>query len=37
MVGINLGGASGGEVLSPTIYPKIVASIPFKKDLMATR
>ena len=36
MVGINLGGASGGEVLSPTIYPKIVASIPFKKDLMAT-
>lgn len=36
MVGINLGGASGGEVLSPTIYPKIVASIPFKKDLMVT-
>ena len=36
MVGINLGGASGGEVLSPTIYPKIVSSIPFKKDLMAT-
>lgn len=36
MAGINLGGASGGEVLSPTIYPKIVASIPFKKDLMAT-
>ena len=34
MVGINLGGASGGEVLSPTIYPKIVASIPFKKDLI---
>ena len=36
MVGINLGGASGGEVLSPTIYPKIVASIPFKKDLKVT-
>ena len=36
MVGINLGGAVSGEVLSPTIYPKIVASVPFKKDLMAT-
>lgn len=36
MVGINLGSMSGGEVLAPTIYPKILASIPFKKDLMAT-
>lgn len=36
MVGINLGGASSGEILSPMIYPKIVSSVPFKKDLMAT-
>ena len=33
MVGINLGGASGGEVLSPTIYPKIVASIPYNCEI----
>lgn len=36
MVGINLGSMGGGEVLAPTIYPKIISSIPFKKDLMAT-
>ena len=36
MVGINLGGASSGEILAPTIYPKIVSSIPFRKDLMET-
>jgi len=36
MVGINLGGASNGEILAPMIYPKIVSSIPFKKDLMMT-
>ena len=36
MVGINLGSMGGGEVLAPTIYPKILASIPFKKELMAT-
>ena len=36
MVGINLGGASSGEILAPTIYPKIVSSIPFRKELMET-
>ena len=36
MVGINLGGASSGEILAPAIYPKIVSSIPFRKDLMVT-
>ena len=36
MVGINLGGASSGEILAPTIYPKIVSSIPFRKDLIET-
>lgn len=36
MVGINLGSMGGGEVLAPTIYPKILASVPFKKELMAT-
>ena len=36
MVGINLGGASSGEILAPTTYPKIVSSIPFRKDLMET-
>ena len=36
MVGINLGSMGGGEVLAPTIYPKILARVPFKKELMAT-
>ena len=36
MVGINLGSMSGGEVLSPKIYPKIIASVPFQKELMNT-
>lgn len=34
MVGINLGSMSAGEVLSPKIYPKIIASVPFQKELM---
>lgn len=37
MVGINLGDMTGGEVLSPKIYPKVLASIPFQKDIMYTR
>lgn len=36
MAGINLGSMGGGEVLAPTIYPKILASVPFKKELMKT-
>ena len=34
MVGINLGSMSAGEVLSPKIYPKIIASVPFQQELM---
>ena len=36
MAGINLGDVAGGEVLSPKMYPKILASIPFQKELMQT-
>lgn len=37
MAGVNLGDMGGGDVLSPTIYPKIMQSIPFKRDLMYTK
>lgn len=37
MAGICLGDMTGGEVLSPKIYPKVLASIPFQKDIMYTR
>jgi Uncharacterized protein involved in exopolysaccharide biosynthesis len=38
MAGVNLGDmGGGGDVLSPTIYPKIMASVPFQKDLMQTK
>lgn len=37
MAGINLGSIGGDEVLSPKIYPKILASVPFQKDLMKTQ
>ncbi len=36
IAGINLNTNSGGAVLSPMIYPRIVQSIPFKKALMQT-
>lgn len=36
MAGINLGDIGGGEVLSPKIYPKILSSVPFQKDVMKT-
>lgn len=35
MAGINLG-SGGGSNISPTMYPKIVNSIPFQKELMKT-
>ena len=35
MAGINLGGMGGSEI-APTLYPKIVYSIPFQKELMQT-
>lgn len=38
MAEVNIGDAlGGGDVLSPTIYPKIMASVPFQKDLMYTK
>ncbi|WP_421919710.1 Wzz/FepE/Etk N-terminal domain-containing protein [Marinifilum sp.] len=35
MAGINLGSMGGSEI-PPTLYPKIVNSIPFQKELMKT-
>jgi len=34
MAGINLGGMSGGSTIPPTLYPKIVSSLPFQKEMM---
>jgi len=36
MAGINLGSMGGGSTIPPTLYPKIVNSIPFQKELMKT-
>lgn len=36
IVGINLGSPMGGEILSPTVYPQIINSVPFCKELMQT-
>lgn len=36
MAGINLGSMGSGDVLSPKIYPKILSSVPFQKELMQT-
>lgn len=33
MAGINLGSSGSGDVLSPKIYPKILSSVPFQKEL----
>lgn len=37
MAGFNLNDITGGEVLPPTIYPQIMESVTFKKDLMYTK
>lgn len=37
MAGISIGSMDDGEVLSPKIYPKVLASVPFQKELMKTR
>jgi uncharacterized protein involved in exopolysaccharide biosynthesis len=34
MAGINLGSMSSGEVLSPTVYPKILNNVYFQKELL---
>ncbi|WP_282016599.1 Wzz/FepE/Etk N-terminal domain-containing protein [Marinifilum flexuosum] len=36
MAGINLGAMGAGSTISPTLYPKIVNSIPFQKELIQT-
>jgi hypothetical protein len=34
LAGINLGGLSGGSEIPPSLYPKIISSVSFKKDLL---
>lgn len=34
LAGINLGGISAGSDIPPTLYPKIVSSVNFKKELL---
>jgi hypothetical protein len=36
MAGINLGSMGGGSTIPPSLYPKIVNSVPFQKELMKT-
>jgi len=36
MAGINLGSMGGGSTIPPTLYPKIVKSVPFQKEMMQT-
>ncbi|MDQ1772716.1 exopolysaccharide biosynthesis protein [Labilibaculum sp. A4] len=36
MAGINLGSMGGGSDIPPSLYPKIISSIPFQKELMQT-
>jgi len=37
MMGMNIGvGAGGGETLSPNVYPQIVKSVPFTREIMQT-
>ncbi len=37
MAGINLGSLSSGEVLSPTVYPKIMDNVNFQKELIYSK
>jgi len=34
LAGINLGGVSGGSDIPPTLYPQIVASVPYRLELL---
>jgi len=34
LAGINLGGLSGGSEIPPSLYPKIVSSVNFRKELL---
>ena len=37
LAGINLNNMSGGETLSPVIYPQLLDNIDFKKELMYSK
>lgn len=37
IAGINLGSLSSGEVLSPTVYPKIMDNVNFQKELIYSK
>ena len=37
MAGISLGSMSSGEVLSPSVYPKIISNINFQKELIYSK
>ena len=36
MMGVNLGSSMTGESLSPSVYPQIVKSVPFCREVMST-
>lgn len=36
MAGVNLGGAGAGSTIPPSLYPKIIESVPFQKEMMKT-
>jgi len=36
MAGINLGGAGASSTIPPSLYPKIIESVPFQKEMMKT-
>ncbi len=36
MMGVNIGSSSSGETLSPNVYPQIINSVPFCKEIMET-
>ncbi|MCR9015461.1 Wzz/FepE/Etk N-terminal domain-containing protein [Aquiflexum gelatinilyticum] len=37
LAGINLSGMGGGNEIPPTLYPKIVTSVPFRKSLIEAK
>ncbi|HBL32355.1 MAG TPA: lipopolysaccharide biosynthesis protein [Porphyromonadaceae bacterium] len=36
MMGVNMGGMGSSETLSPTVYPQIIKSVPFTREIMQT-
>lgn len=36
MMGVNIGAGGTGETLSPSVYPQIVKSLPFTREIMQT-